>query len=181
MTRELHAIRAALYGDTNPETLRDATNIGSILINMGRASEAVAYIREIMPKVKRVYRPGDKNFLNLRHAYARALLLNEKRNRGDFAEARTIVEEDLRTTRQVYGPSHSNTLTLEKMREDLISLTECYESSTRNGGRGFDDFEAFADHIVNATSADAIEDDPDEEAEELLQGLKNLLTNSGGA
>ena len=45
-----------------------------------------------------------------------------------------------------------------------------------------DDFEAFADHIVNATSADAIEDDPDEEAEELLQGLKNLLTNnSGGA
>ena len=101
---------------------------------------------------------------------------------GDFAEARTIVEEDLRTTRQVYGPSHTDTLTLEKMREDLISLTECYESSTRNGGRGFDDFEAFADHIVNATSADAIEDDPDEDAEELLQGLKNLLTNnSGGA
>ena len=66
----------------------------------------------------------------------------------------------------MYGPSHTDTLTLEKMREDLVSLTECYESSTRNGGRGFDDFEAFADHIVNATSADAIEDDPDEEAEE---------------
>ena len=35
--------------------------------------------------------------------------------------------------------------------------------------------------FVERTSADAIEDDPDEEAEELLQGLKNLLTNSGGA
>ena len=65
------------------------------------------------------------------------------------------------------------------MREDLISLTECYETSTRNGGRGFDDFEAFADHIVSATSADAIVDDPNEEAEEMLQGLKNLLTNNG--
>jgi len=76
----------------------------------------------------------------------RALVLNENRSRGDFDEARTIVEEDLRTSRRVYGPSHQDTIKLEIMHQNYLSIERAYQ----NGA--FEDFETFAESFLDSTT-----------------------------
>ena len=86
------------------------------LWDTGRHAEALSFLRERLPAARGAFGADHRWTLWLGRQLARALwnrFVNHG-NEGDFIEARTMMEDNLRRTRRVFGNSHPHTKEAEE-------------------------------------------------------------------
>ncbi len=92
-------------GNDHPVTLESTGNMGSLLSEQGRLSEAEKYLRETLEKRRRVLGEEDPNTLVSINNYASVL-----QDMGRLAEAEVYYREDLEKSRRLLGEDHPDTL-----------------------------------------------------------------------
>ena len=95
-----------LYGEEHRETLGDASNYATSLVNLLRFEEPKALLRKTIPVARRVL--GESNELTLRlwWNYAEALYGDPDTTLDDLREAVTTLEVTGRIARRVLGSAH---------------------------------------------------------------------------
>ena len=102
--RALSKLRAERKPD-DPDVLTARHNIAYALLNQGKAAEAEAAFRDLLPLRERVQGPEHPGTLATRHELARALL-----NQGKATEAEAAIRGILSLRERVWGPEHPDTL-----------------------------------------------------------------------
>ena len=89
-------------------TIVDAINLSESLIDAELFEEARTLLRDYIPRSRRTH--GDRHdlTLTLRSNYAEAIYRDTSCSLSDVHEAVAILEDVLRTTRQVFGVQHPN-------------------------------------------------------------------------
>ncbi|MGA1516579.1 MAG: tetratricopeptide repeat protein, partial [Phycisphaerales bacterium] len=99
------ATRRRVLGDDGPDTLGSISNMGSLLLDQGRLSEAEPYAREALDGFRRVL--GDEHPDTLTAISKMGMLL---RSQGKLSEAEPYYRESLDGSRRVLGDEHPDTL-----------------------------------------------------------------------
>ena len=81
-------------------------NLSWSLNETGRYTEAKSFLREQLPKARRVLGVDHEIVIQMRWQHADALRLSDGASREDVVEAVTLLEELSRTTQRIYGTSH---------------------------------------------------------------------------
>ena len=99
------ATRRRVLGEDHPDTLFSINNMGSLLQDQGKLSEAEHYIRESLEKSRRVL--GEEHLDTLLSISNLSVLLLYE---GKLGEAESYVREALEKRRRVLGEDHPDTL-----------------------------------------------------------------------
>ena len=112
--RDVYARRVAL-GASSKKVFINALNLGSSLMNLQRYAEARSFILEQLPKARSALGVEDDIYAKLRWSYAVCLHRNDGASLHELVEAVAILEHLSSWARQVYGPAHPLT---ESIQED---------------------------------------------------------------
>ena len=110
MQRDVYLGILKLCGNRHEETLREAYNYTSSLIDLKRFEEAKTLLRETIP----VLGKSHKSTLRIKCTYAEALYEDPGATLDDLHEAATALEESAQTARRVFGGEHPLTAEIEK-------------------------------------------------------------------
>ena len=113
----------------NHNTLREANNYASSLMQLQRFEEAKALLRRTIPVARRVSGDDDVNTLRLRWNYARTLYGDADATLDDLREAVTTFEETERTARRVLGSAHPTTTGIDTELQLARAALRARESS----------------------------------------------------
>ena len=113
MRRDVYSGTLKLYGEEHRESIVDAFNYETSLVQLKRYEEAKSLLRESMSVARRVL--GDNNDLTfrMRTMYASALYLADGATLDDLREALTTLEDTERIARRVLGGAHPVTRGIE--------------------------------------------------------------------
>ena len=117
MKRDVYTGYLKLYGEEDRETLREAGNYASLLIELKRFKEAEALLRKLIPVAQRVLGDNNMETLRMEWIYAEALYKDASASLDDLREAVTTLEETARIARRVMGGAHPLTAAIgDKLR-----------------------------------------------------------------
>ena len=114
LRQEVYSGHLKLNGEEYYETLREANNYASSLIDLQRFKEARSLMRKTIPMTRRVLEKHDDLVLRMRWNYAKALYNDPGATLDDLREAVTTFEEIERTARRVFGGEHPLTMRIEE-------------------------------------------------------------------
>ncbi len=104
--RDVYSAHLKLYGEKNGDTLRAASNLANMLVNLHRFEEAKSLLRKTIPLMRRVLEESDALNFRMELNYAEALYANPVATLDDLREAVTILEDSAPTARRVLGGQH---------------------------------------------------------------------------
>ena len=103
-----------LKGEENHNTIREANNYATILVDdLRRFEEAKCLMRKMIPVARRVRGESDGITLRMRMNYALALCNDPASTLDDLREAVATLEDTARTARRVFGGAHPLTTGIE--------------------------------------------------------------------
>ena len=105
--RDIYVRTCRLHGDRSENAFSNAIALVNSLWDAGRYDEALSLLRERAPAARDALGPDHRWTLWLARQLAKALA--NRGNEGDVTAARTIIEDNLRRTRRVFGKSHPHT------------------------------------------------------------------------
>jgi tetratricopeptide (TPR) repeat protein/predicted Ser/Thr protein kinase len=103
--RKALELREANLGPDHPDTLDAAMNLGGLLWEDSRLSEAETIIRKCIAQYRRTLGPDHPRTLSAIHYLAQVL-----RNQGRLAEGERLAREHLEAVRRVFGPQDPGTV-----------------------------------------------------------------------
>jgi hypothetical protein len=136
LRRDVYSGRLKLSGEEHPETLREAVNYASVLLQLKHFAEAKALLRKTVPVARRVV--GEENHLTLtmRWQYAVALRKDGGATLDDLRESVTTLEETERAAQRVLGAAHPHAKMFEQsLLNARAVLRAARESPPPPGGR----------------------------------------------
>jgi len=95
-----------LNGAEHPETLREATNLASSLVDVKSFEEAKALLRKTMPVARRILGDSKETTLKMLWIHAEMLCEDDGTTLDDLRKLVTTLEDSARGARQVYGSAH---------------------------------------------------------------------------
>lgn len=113
MRREVYSGGVKIYGTEHRETLVDANNVASSLMQLIRFEEARSLLRKMIPVVRRVLGNSDEVTLKMMLIYANALSRDPGATLDDLREAVNTLEDLGRTAWRVMGGEHPITTGIE--------------------------------------------------------------------
>ena len=113
MKRDVYTGYLKLYGEEDRETLREAGNYASLLIELKRFKEAEALLRKLIPVAQRVLGDNNMETLRMEWIYAEALYKDASASLDDLREAVTTLEDTAPTARRVLGSAHPDATGIE--------------------------------------------------------------------
>jgi serine/threonine protein kinase/tetratricopeptide (TPR) repeat protein len=105
LVRQAVEIQRSVLGPKNPETLRSADLLGTILLEEGNYVEAEKMQRETLAAQRRVLGPEHPDTLHTMSRLAGLLMLQAR-----YEEAEKLYRETLEIERRVFGAEHPDTL-----------------------------------------------------------------------
>ena len=105
LRRQVYA-RGVALGISNKDLFIDVLNLSWSLNETGRYTEAKSFLREQLPKARRVLGVDHDTVIQMRWQHAETLRLDGDASREDLVEAVTVLEELSRKTQRIYGTSH---------------------------------------------------------------------------
>ena len=129
LRREVFSGLLNLHGDQHFDTLREANNLATSLVNLKRFEEAKSLLRKSIPVARRVLGEGDQLTLTLRWAYANALFSGESATLDDLREAVTTLEDAERTARRLLGGTHPTTVDIGRSLRVMRAALRVRENS----------------------------------------------------
>ena len=142
MRQDVYAGRLRLNGEEHYETLREALNCASSLLDLKRFEEAKSLMRKTLLVMRRVLGAEHRLTLKMRLNYAQSLYTDPAATLDDLFEAVTTLEDTERIARRVFGGAHPTTVNIGKsLREsrrvlsaretgDVSSIREAVEAMT---------------------------------------------------
>jgi len=106
MVRDVYSGWLKLKGKDHYDTLREANNYGSSLVELDRFEEAKSLLRKTVPVARRVLGESQDLMLQMRWNYARSLYKAPSATLDDLREAVTTLEETEPIARRVLGSGH---------------------------------------------------------------------------
>ena len=128
LRQEVYSGHLKLNGEEYYETLREANNYASSLIDLQRFKEARSLMRKTIPMTRRVLEKHDDLVLRMRWNYAKALYNDPGATLDDLREAVTTFEEIGPTARRVLGGSHPDTRGIEDELRDARAALRAREA-----------------------------------------------------
>ena len=123
MRRGVYTGTMKLLGKEAKETVTEANNYSSSLVDLKRFEVAKALLRKTMPVARRVLGPEHRLAFKMRWVYARALYEDDRATLDNLREAVATLEETERTARRVLGGAHPATEGIEfHLREARAAL-----------------------------------------------------------
>jgi len=129
LRQEVYSGHLKLNGEEYYETLREANNYASSLIDLQRFKEARSLMRKTIHVTRRVLGKHDDLALRLRWNYAKALYLDTGATFDDLREAVATFEEIGPTARRVLGGAHPDTLGIEESLRDARAALRARETA----------------------------------------------------
>ena len=129
LRQEVYSGHLKLNGEEYYETLREANNYASSLIDLQRFKEARSLMRKTIHVTRRVLGKHDDLALRLRWNYAKALYLDTGATFDDLREAVATFEEIGPTARRVLGGAHPDTRGIEKSLRDARAALRARETA----------------------------------------------------
>ena len=148
--RRVFTVRHARCGDGRTldlETIEAAVNLSTSLQLLERHDEAARLLRPLMPGVHRALGSEHEQAIKLCRILGAAL--THSSDSKDCDEGLSLLKTTLRTARQVLGPNHPNTLTLEDAIKKQVRKTlpaprfkvgarvECFAAEKSDKDNGF--------------------------------------------
>ena len=134
LQRDVYFGFVKLYGEEHYDTLREANNYASSLLDLERCAEAKSLMRKMIPVARRLLGESIELTLKMRVIYAGALYLDASATLDDLREAVTTLEDTARIARRVFGGAHPLVAGVEgalresravlRSRDDVNSLSE---------------------------------------------------------
>ena len=114
LQRDVYARSLTFYGDASDDTLIDAANLASSLIEARAFDEVIPFLRERILVANRAFGPDHVRALDLAGLLSDALRKNPDATRADLRESESIVLDALQRRRRVLGPAHPRTKASER-------------------------------------------------------------------
>ncbi len=115
MRREVYARSGQLSSTITDDVMfLRVLNLAVSLRTTERFTEAKYFLREQLPKARRVLGEGHHTTLRMRWTYAETLFKDDDATLDDLREAVTTLEETTQTGRRVFGGTHPLTVEIEK-------------------------------------------------------------------
>jgi len=111
--RTVYSGTLKLEGKESNNTLLEANNYASVLLDLERFEDAKSLLRRTMPVARRVLGEGHRLTLKFRKNYARALREDPAATLDDLREAVTTLEDVERVVRRMMGGAHPLTTAIE--------------------------------------------------------------------
>ena len=127
MRRKIYSGWLNLKGEEHYETIREANNLASSLLDLERFEEAKSLLRRTLPVVRRVG-TSDELTLKMNWIYARVLYRDADATLDDLREAVSKHEELNRTARRVLGGAHPDAVGIEKSLRDARAALRTREA-----------------------------------------------------
>ena len=123
LRRDVYSGRLKLNGEEDGETIREASNYASTLMELERFAEMKPLMRKLLPVARRVLGESQELTLKMRWTYARALYGDPGATLDDLRESVETLQETAKIMRQVFGGTHPLTVGVEKaLRESRDAL-----------------------------------------------------------
>ena len=129
LRQEVYSGHLKLNGEEYYETLREANNYASCLIDLQRFKEARSLMRKTIPVTRRVHGKHDDLALRMRWNYAKALYGDTDATFDNLREAVATFEEIVPTARRVLGGAHPDTLGIEESLRDAQAALRARETA----------------------------------------------------
>ena len=129
MVRDVYSGWLKLKGKDHYDTLREANNYGSSLVELDRFEEAKSLLRKTVPMVRRVLGENDELMIKMRWNYARTLYEDPDATLDDLREAVTTLEETTRIARRVFGGAYPLTMGIERELRDARAALAAREDT----------------------------------------------------
>ena len=129
MRRKIYSGWLNLKGEEHYDTLREANNLASSLLDLQRFEEAKSLLRRTLPVARRVG-TSDELTLKMNWIYARVLYRDADATLDDLREAVSKHEELERTARRVLGGAHPDAVGIEKSLRDARAALRAREAET---------------------------------------------------
>ena len=107
-----------LYGEEHRESLVDAFNYATSLVQLKRYEEAKSLLRESISVARRVGRDDSEVSIRMRALYAQALYKDPRASLDGLREAVKTLEDTDRIARRVFGGAHPLVLQVERALRD---------------------------------------------------------------
>ena len=129
MRREVYA-RSGLLSSTiaDDEMFLRVLNLAVSLRTTERFTEAKSFLREQLPKARRVLGEGHHNTLKMRWLYAETLYKDDGATLDDLREAVTTLGETTQVGRRVFGGTHPLTVGIEGALREAWALLRAHET-----------------------------------------------------
>jgi len=114
MQRKVYSGRLKLNGEEHYETLREANNYASILIDLERFEEVESLLRKEIPVARRVLGESQEVTLQMRWNYAISLYEDPDATLDDLHEAVNTLEDTAQSARRVLGGAHPIAAAIEQ-------------------------------------------------------------------
>jgi len=126
LRQEVYSGHLKLNGEEYYETLREANNYASSLIDLQRFKEARSLMRKTIPMTRRVLEKHDDLVLRMRWNYAKALYNDPGATLDDLREAVMTLEDAGRIARRVFGGEHPLKTGIDvSLRNSRVALRAC--------------------------------------------------------
>ena len=102
-----------LLGEEHRDTIISVNNLAATLFKLKRFEEAKSLLRKIMPVARRVLGENYELTIAMRMSYAQSLYNDEGATLDDLHEAVTLLEENERIARRVFGGAHPLAMQME--------------------------------------------------------------------
>ena len=114
LRRDVYSGHLKLNGDQHFDTLREANNLATSLVNLKRFEEAKSLMRKTLPVARRVLGEDHHLTLWMRRDYGMVLYRDPAATLDDLREAVTTLEDTERIARRVMGGAHPLVVGIEK-------------------------------------------------------------------
>ena len=129
MQRDVYTGRVKLNGEEHDETLREANNYTTLLIELERFEEAKSLLRKTMPVARRVLGEDDIITLIMSSVYAEACYKDTSATAGDLRETVNMLEDTERIARRVLGGAHPTVVGIESALRDARAALGARENA----------------------------------------------------
>ena len=113
LERDVYDGSLRLLGEEHRDTIISVNNLAATLFKLKRFEEAKSLLRKIMPVARRVLGENYELTIAMRMSYAQSLYNDEGATLDDLHEAVTLLEENERITRRVFGGAHPLAMQME--------------------------------------------------------------------
>ena len=126
--RDVYSGTLKLYGEEHRESLVDAFNYATSLVQLKRYEEAKSLLRESISVARRVGRDDSEVSIRMRALYAQALYKDPRASLDGLREAVKTLEDTDRIARRVFGGAHPLVLQVERALRDARTLLRAREA-----------------------------------------------------
>ena len=113
LERDVYDGSLRLLGEEHRDTIISVNNLAATLFKLKRFEEAKSLLRKIMPVARRVLGENYELTIAMRMSYAQSLYNDEGATLDDLHEAVTLLEENERIARRVFGGAHPLAMQME--------------------------------------------------------------------